>query len=45
LDQMRNAPRFFVVRSSVAETARGPAANLVVVQKWFEELKPLVPLQ
>jgi hypothetical protein len=35
--------RFFLIRSVQEETGGTPAANLIVVQHWFEELKRLVP--
>jgi serine/threonine-protein kinase len=35
--------RFLVIRSGQAEAGGGTAANLIVVQNWFEELKRLVP--
>ena len=35
--------RFLIIRSGQAETGRGTAPNLIVVQNWFEELKRLVP--
>ena len=35
--------RFFLIRSAQEATGGAPAANLIVVQHWFEELKRLVP--
>lgn len=35
--------RFLIIRSGQAEAGAGPAANLILVLNWFEELKRLVP--
>ena len=36
--------RFLMVKESSAGDGEGPAAQIILVQNWFEELKRLVPL-